>query len=203
MPTLDLKREHRAAYAPSAKAPTVVSVPDLNYLMIDGQGDPGGPEFAAASETLYPVAYALKFQLKHQGLDFSVMPLEGLWWMGDNTSFDLNDRAAWRWTLMIAVPDAVTPADVARAVANLKEKGKPLPAVARLRLERLHEGQAAQIMHVGPYAEEVPTVERLHAYIQEHGWRMEGKHHEIYLGDPRRSAPEKLKTIIRYPVSQS
>ncbi len=202
MPPVDLKKTHRSAYTAPAQAPSLVSVPDLDYLMIDGQGDPGGPRFAAAMGTLFPVAYGLKFLLKKRGHDYTVMPLEGLWWMGDNTSFDYLDREAWCWTAMIAVPDEVTPEDLATVLAELERKGKELPAREALRLERLHEGQAAQIMHIGPYATEVPTVERLHAFIAAEGMRMAGKHHEIYLGDARRSAPEKLKTIIRYPVSR-
>lgn len=202
MPPVDLKKTHRTAYTASAQTPSLVNVPELAYLMIDGQGDPGGPGFAAATATLYPVAYALKFLLKKRGHDYTVMPLEGLWWTGDNTSFDYLDREAWCWTAMLAVPDEVTREDLETVLAELDRKGKELPARDSLRLERLHEGQAAQIMHIGPYATEVPTVERLHAFIATEGLRFERKHHEIYLGDPRRSAPEKLKTIIRQPISR-
>lgn len=203
MPALDLKKTFKEVYA-AGKAPELVTVPDLNYLMIDGHGDPNtSPAYHAALETLYPVAYTLKFRLKARGLDYAVMPLEGLWWMGDNTSFDQYDREAWKWTLMIAVPEEVTREELEGAIAELRKKKKDLPSIDKLRLERLHEGRAAQIMHVGPYSEEAPTIERLHAYIQAEGKAMTGKHHEVYLGDPRRSAPEKLKTIIRHPVRET
>lgn len=198
-----MRRTFKAVYA-AGQDPELVSVPDLQYLMIDGQGDPAtSADFQAATQTLYPVAYALKFRLKARGLDCKVMPLEGLWWMGEHTAWDASQRADWRWTLMIAVPDEVAPEDLEEAIAALRGKKPQLPSLAKLRFEVLHEGQAAQIMHLGPYAEEGPTLERLHGFIRAHGWQFAGKHHEIYLGDPRKSAGEALRTILRQPVREA
>jgi hypothetical protein len=151
------------------------------------------------------VAYTLKFALKKTDpeRDFKVAPLEGLWWADEvaPTMADLqSDRDAWNWTMMIAVPDAVTPLEVAAAREAAARK-RDLPAAPQLRLERLEEGLAAQIMHVGPYSEEAPTIERLHAFAAAEGYELRGRHHEIYLGDPRRTAPERLKTVLRHPVT--
>lgn len=199
---VDLKREHRDLYA-APREPVLVDVPELAFLMVDGRGDPNtAPEYTQAIEALYSVAYTLKFTLKRaaEPFDYTVMPLEGLWWAPDMASFAAGDRSKWEWTAMIAQPDAVTAELVERAVEQASAK-KPLPAAARLRLERFDEGRSAQVMHVGPYSAEGPTIERLHAFIAEHGLALRGKHHEIYLGDPRRTAPERLKTIIRQPVA--
>lgn len=203
MPTLDLTREHKRLYGASADKVELVEVPPLRFLMIDGEGDPNrAPAYAEALQALYGLAYGLKFALKRldPGLDFKVAPLEGLWWAHDMEWFSLQRRDDWRWTMMIAQPDSVTSAllaDVAPAVE--RKKG---PAVRRVRLESYDEGLSAQVLHLGPYAAEAPTIDRLHAYIAERGYRRSGKHHEIYLGDPSRSAPEKLKTIIRQPVAK-
>lgn len=198
---LDLKRELRHLYAPG-REPSLVEVPELSFLMIDGQDDPNtSPEYQQAIEALYSVAYTAKFTLKRapDGLDFAVMPLESLWWAPGAESFAMASKSEWRWTAMIVQPDAVTPElfEQAREAASAK---RALPALELMRLERYAEGAAAQVMYVGPYSEEGPTIERLHAFIAEQGCAPAGKHHEIYLGDPRRSAPEKLKTVIRQPV---
>jgi len=205
MPPLDLVKLHKPLYRPSAKHPAIVDVPELAFLMVDGRGDPETAEpYHQALEALYSVAYTLKFTLKKADpeRDFKIAPLEGQWW-GDEvapTMADLqSDRDAWNWTMMIAVPDAVTPAEVAAAREAAARK-RDLPAAPLLRLERLEEGLAAQILHVGPYAEEAPTIERLHAFAAAEGYELRGRHHEIYLGDPRRTAPERLKTVLRHPV---
>lgn len=198
---IDLKRELKELYAPG-RDPAIVDVPELAFLMIDGHGDPNtAPEYRAAVEALYRVAYTIKFAIKRgpDELDYAVMPLEGLWWVADMSAFSVADKSAWSWTAMIAQPDRVTQAMVDDAVAQAARK-KPLPAAPRLRLESFAEGLAAQVMYIGPYAEEGPTIERLHAFIAEHGHEPAGKHHEIYLGDPRRTDPAKLKTVIRQPV---
>ena len=176
--------------------------------MIDGRGDPNtSEEYQDALQALYGVAYTLKFTLKkaEPERDFKVAPLEGLWWADEEapTMAELQrDRDAWNWTMMIAVPDAVTAAEVT-AAAEAAAKRRELPAAPRIRLERFAEGLAAQIMHVGPYADEAPTIERLHAFAAEQGYELRGRHHEIYLGDPRRTAPERLKTVLRHPVREA
>ena len=202
MPRIDLRRERAALYS-ATRAPAYVDVPALPYLMIDGHGDPNTePEYAAAVQALYSVAYTLRFALKRlpEPVDAPVMPLEGLWWTADMATFTTEDKSAWDWTLMIAVPDLVTASDVesARAAAARKH---PDGSVRAVRLELFAEGRSAQVLHVGPYSAEGPTVAALHAFIAAHGQALAGKHHEIYLGDPRRSAPERLRTIVRQPVA--
>jgi len=196
-----MPREH--LYTATAE-PALVDVPPLTYLMIDGQGDPNtAPEYAAAVRALYSVAYGVKFAVRRAGgPNVTVMPLEGLWWAPDMSAFHTLDKGAWHWTMMIMQPDVVTAEVVERARAAASAKAKaPAAALDRLRLDRFAEGRAAQVLHVGPYAAEGPTIQRLHAYIAEQGLRLSGKHHEIYLGDPRRSAPERLRTVIRQPVT--
>ena len=205
MPPLDIVKLHKPLYAPSAKHPAIVEVPELAFLMVDGRGDPGNSEaFEAAMQALFSAAYTLKFSLKKTDpeRDFKVAPVEGLWWGDDPkpTLADLQrDRDSWNWTLMIAMPDAVTADEVAAALEAAARK-KDLPAAPLLRLERFEEGLAAQIMHVGPYSEEAPTIERLHEWVAAEGYELRGRHHEIYMGDPRRTAPERLKTVLRHPV---
>jgi hypothetical protein len=199
---VDLKREFAALYR-VARAPSLVQVPSLPFLMLDGKGDPNGSEFQDAVGALYAVAYTLKFDLKKAGrLDWTIGPLEGLWW---GTPIGLapttpDERARLRWTGMIVQPDEVTAEDVERA-RTLAASKKDLPALPRLRFEIFDEGLSAQVLHVGPYSEEPMTVRRLHAFIREEGHRPRGRHHEIYLGDPRRTDPRKLRTILRQPVS--
>jgi len=202
MSKIDLKKELKQLYFPSAKEVTVVDVPPMNFLMIDGRGDPNtSPEFKDAIEALYAVSYTLKFTIKKQTpqQDYIVMPLEGLWWSDDLSQLDLEEKGSWRWTAMIVQPPFITKELVAQAREEVAGK-KDLPALSKLRFERFHEGLSAQIMHIGPYSAEGPTIERLHSFIEEHGYEMRGKHHEIYLSDPRRVAPEKLKTVIRQPI---
>jgi len=199
---IDLKKELKQLYQPSPNEVVLVDVPRMNFLMIDGQGDPNtSQEFQEATDALYGVSYGIKFALKKQGLgpEYTVMPLEGLWWMAGGGEFDMEARDAWRWTLMIMQPDHVTGEVVERATDHLKEKKDP-PGLAGMRFEPFHEGLSAQIMHIGPYAEEGPTIQRIHDFAKEQGSRLLGKHHEIYLGDPRRTKPERLKTVLRQPV---
>lgn len=203
MDKIDFKKEDKELYKPSAKEPAIVDVPPMDFLMIDGRGDPNGAEFQEAMQALYGAAYTIKFALKKSGAgpDYVVPPSEGLWWMEGGAGFNMDDREAWRWTLMIRQPSGVTEKDLASAVEAAAEKN-PDPPYSRIRLERFEEGQAAQVMHIGPYAEEMPTIERLHAFVEENGYRLRDKHHEIYLSDPRRSAPEKMKTVLRHPVEK-
>jgi hypothetical protein len=205
-PKLDLRKQLRHLYSPSARDVSTVDVPAMSYLMVDGEGDPNlAQAYRDAVEALYAVAYTLKFAIKKQrGLDYAVMPLEGLWWlpdMGEHYS-DVDfaaDKSRWHWTAMIVQPDFVSAEDVAAAAADAKRR-KRLPAIDGLRLERLEEGPAVQIMHIGPYSAERPAIDRLHVRIAELGNVPAGKHHEIYLSDPGRTAPEKLRTVVRQPM---
>ncbi len=201
MEKVDFKKELKYLYRPSPKAPVVVDVPELNFLMVDGNGDPNtAKEYRDAIEVLYSVSYPLKFALKKAGiLDYIVMPLEGLWWVEGIEVFDAEKKEKWQWTSMIMQPEQVTPELVTDTLDQALKK-KDLAAAPKLRLESYHEGLSVQIMHIGPWSEEAPTIERLHGFAEEEGYRLRGKHHEIYLGDPRRTSPEKLKTVIRQPV---
>ncbi|HEX7610572.1 MAG TPA: GyrI-like domain-containing protein [Solirubrobacteraceae bacterium] len=200
---VDFKRELRELYT-AGREPELVDVPELAFIMIDGHGDPNtSPAYTQAVEALYTVAYTAKFALARGAdpFDFAVMPLEGLWWVPDMTRFASTEKSDWDWTMMIMQPDRVSGDVFADARAAAAEK-KSLEAIARVRLERFAEGRAAQVMHVGPYGAEGPTIAGLHAFIAEQGCAPAGKHHEIYLSDPRRAAPEKLKTIVRQPLAR-
>jgi len=203
MEKLDLRKTLKRFYAPSAKAPEMVEVPEMPYLMIDGQGDPNtSQDFMDAMQALFTVGYTLKFALKKRAdnpIDFAVMAPEGLWWTeGGDLSY--TERGNWRWTLIMPLPDVVSEADFTAACGEVRRKKKDVPALEKLRFERWCEGLCATILHLGPYCDEPATIERLHAFIAEQGHTPRGKHHEIYLSDPRRTAPEKLKTILRQPV---
>jgi hypothetical protein len=199
----DLPRELQSLYFPSPKEPVFVDVPAMQFAMVDGTGDPNSAKaFQEAIGALYGVAYTVKFAAKKAGIrDVLVMPLEGLFWGEEEDDFLTADKAHWHWTLMLLEPPAVTRTMFDEAVRQLRERKNP-PGLDKVRLERFREGKAAQILYIGPYAAERPTIERLHAFIRENGYRLSGKHHEIYMGDPRRSAPEKLKTVIRQPASR-
>jgi len=201
-PKLDLKKELKALYNPP-KSFGFVDVPPIDFIMIDGKGDPGtSQDYMDAVGALYGVAYNAKFALKKKGShpDFAVMPLEGLWWADDMDDFVSGKRANWKWTAMIAMPDFVTAADIDEAKEAAAKK-KDLPGIEKLRFERFHEGPAAQIMYLGPYAEEAPTIAALHRFIADAGRQLRGTHHEIYLSDPRRTDPARLKTVIRQPCN--
>ncbi|HZS88067.1 MAG TPA: GyrI-like domain-containing protein [Chloroflexota bacterium] len=200
MAKIDVKKQLKHLYEPSQDV-TVVDVPPMHFLMIDGHGDPNtSADYADAIAALYALSYAIKFLVKKSAaaIDYGVMPLEGLWWADDPAVFVAARKADWDWTMMIMQPDCVTSTTVAEARAQAAHKD--LPALPRLRFETYHEGLAAQIMHIGPYAAEGPTIERLHRFIAEHGYRLMGKHHEIYLSDPRRTAPERMRTVLRQPM---
>lgn len=184
-------------------SPRLVDVPRLRFMCSDGHGDPNtSPAYATAIQTLYAVAYTAKFALKKAGgPSFKVPPLEGLWWSPDPKVFVTGDAAAWNWSMMIRLPDCLDDDLFDDAAAQVTAK-KSFPATETLRLTSFEEGPSAQILHIGPYATEGPTIARLHDFIRAQGFSFEGKdykHHEIYLGDPRRSAPERLRTIIRQP----
>jgi hypothetical protein len=201
---IDLWAENKELFTPSAKEPSLVKVPALNYIMVDGSGDPNtSAAFRDAIGALYGAAYALKFMLKkNSGVDFRVMPLSGRFHAERPPELLLGRKAEWKWTLMIPLPSVVRQADFSKALAEAGAKKKASPALRLLRMEKLKEGLCAHILHKGPYAEEKPTIEKLHAFIREQGLTFAGSHHEIYLSDPNRAAPAKLKTIIRQPVKK-
>lgn len=213
MEKLDLKKELKHLYLPSAKIIEVVDVPAMNFLMVDGAIEPGqtpgtSPRFAEDMQALYGAAYTLKFSAKlrkENPMDYPVMALEGLWWIEEGT-FDIQKPGNWKYRVMIMQPDLVTPEMFADALAQLRKKKGDQPGFARLRLERFREGLCVQTLHIGPYATEPATVERMQAFMQENGLQdlvgLGGKHHEIYMGDPRRSDPSKLKTVLRHPVKR-
>ena len=208
MPKIDLRKELKYLYAPSAKQVALVDVPEFQFAQIDGAIEPGqapgtSPAFEQALSALYGITYTLKFMSKQRAdnpIDYTVMTLEGLWWVEEG-EFDITQPGNWRWTMMILQPDHITSAMFAEGLAQLRKKRGDSPALDKLRLARFHEGLALQIMHIGPYANEPATIARMDAFAQEEGYRMIGKHHEIYMGDPRTAAPEKLKTILRHPVA--
>jgi len=201
MEKLDLKKSLKYLYEPGAKEFSVVDVPEMDFLMIDGQGNPNtSAEYVASLQALYSTAYTLKFMIKKEmAIDYPVMASEGLWWTDDMRDFSTTRKDDWQWTMMIMQPEIVTRQLFDRAVAAALEK-KGQPALTRLRLERFHEGLSTQILYFGPYSDEGPTISRLHQSIEQSGHVRFGKHHEIYLGDPRRVAPEKLRTVIRQPM---
>jgi hypothetical protein len=200
MSKFDFKKEMKALYNPPKGKFTLVEVPEMNFLMGDGTGDPNdNPQFQAITEALYGLAYTIKFKSKAQGEDFVVPPLQGLWWMEDMEEFSLERKDDWLWTLMIAMPEWITSAIVDESRQEVAKK-KDLPALPRLRFESYHEGLSMQTLYLGAYADEGPTIAAMHAFTAEEGYLPNGKHHEIYLGDPRRTAPEKLKTVIRQPI---
>ncbi len=201
MKKIDLKKELKHLYQPSAKEVVRVDVPTMRYLMVDGEGDPNTSQaFSDAVEALFAVSYAVKFTVKKGPLaiDYGVMPLEGLWWAEDMSTFSIEDKSKWKWTLMIMQPDFVTKEMVESAISEVSKKKNPA-AISRVRFEALSEGNCAQILHVGPFSEEGPAVEKVHQFIDSRGTRI-GKHHEIYLSDIRKADPAKWKTVIRQPM---
>ena len=203
MEKIDFKKTLKHLYNPPAGKFTLVDVAPMNFLMIDGHGDPNiTPAFQENTEALYTLAYTIKFALKPAGVEYVVPPPEGLWWMEDMREFSLAVKDRWDWTLMMMQPQAVTPEILANARQQALRK-KALPALEKVRLEVYHEGLSVQIMYYGSYADEGPTIARIHAFIRDEGYLPNGKHHEIYLGDPRRTPPEKLKTVIRQPVRKA
>lgn len=202
MKKIDPKKDLKHLYQPSAKAVVQVDVPGMKFLMVDGEGDPNtSQEYAQAVEALFSVSYTAKFMVKKgaQQLDYAVMPLEGLWWADDMSAFAANDKAKWKWTMMIMQPSFVANDVIEAAIAEVRTK-KKLAAIDKLRVEDYTEGICAQILHIGLFSEEGPTVERLHEFVDARTGRA-GKHHEIYLSDIRRADPKNWKTIIRQPMA--
>ena len=209
MKKLDLRKTYKGLYSPPSKRVVEVKVPRLKFIMLDGEIEPGttpthSESFGAAMMAMYGVAYTLKFTSKLRKtnpIDYPVMAMEGLWWVKSG-KWSFESKEPWSYTLMMMVPAHITPAMFRQAVADVRAKRGENPALARLRLEAFSEGRCLQMMHVGPYAEEPRTLALMDAYMREHGLRFRGKHHEIYMGDPRRAKPEKLKTILRHAVER-
>ena len=208
--SLDLKKEYKALYSPSAKKVELVDVPDLQFLMIEGAIEPGmapgtSPGFKEAMEAMYGAAYTLKFMSKldpSNPVDYPVMALEGLWWVEDD-NFIITRKDNWFYRLMILQPEIITPQRFSEALAQMRKKKGQQAGFDRLRLEHFREGLSLQIMHIGPYDTEPATLEKVQAYAAEEGYVLSGIHHEIYLGNPLRAQPEKLKTILRHPVTKA
>ena len=203
MDKIDFKKTLKHLYLPSFKEVGVVDVPEMTFLMIDGKGDPNtAHEYQDAIEALYGTAFTLKFMLKKRGgtPDYSVPPLEGLWWAEDMSVFIQEKKDDWFWTMMIMQPEFVSREMVSEAAEVVRKKKNP-PALSKLRYETYHEGLSVQIMHIGPYAEEGSTIQKLHQFALDQGYQLRGKHHELYISDPRRIASEKMRTVVRQPVA--
>jgi hypothetical protein len=197
---IDLYKQHKAEYAASRK-PALVNIRKGCYLAIEGQGAPGTDTFTASIGALYGVAFTVKMTRKFSGRqDYTVCKLEAQWWSDGERDFAASPKQAWRWRLLIRTPDFITQKDVETAVAVLRKRGKGEGA-ARVRLESLSEGNCVQMLHIGPYEREQETIESMRAFVASKALSFQGRHHEIYLSDPRRVAPERLKTILRTPVA--
>jgi hypothetical protein len=198
---VDYKKELKELYRASAKECSIMTVPAMNFLMIDGSGNPNNSiEFQNAVEALFSVAYTLKFLIKKSiDIDYGVMPLEGLWWCDDMENFSVKNKDSWEWTLMIMQPSHINRENFAEATEKVNRE-KRLAAVDKVSFGTYEEGKVVQVLHIGPFSEEGPTVEKLHSFISDNQYQMNGKHHEIYLSDTRRGKPENWKTIIRQPI---
>ena len=201
---IDFKKTMKEFYQPSPKQVVMVDVPEMQFLMFDGMGSPGdSKEYQDALAALYPIAFKTKFLSKAKGRDYVVPPLEGLWWADNMNDFTQGNRDKWKWTMMIMQPDWITKEMINESIEITKEsKPELLKVISKVRLEEYNEGKAVQIMHIGPYSEEGPTIQKLHTFIKKQGGTFDGhenKHHEIYLSDPRKANPATMKTVIRQP----
>jgi len=200
----DFKKEKKNLYYPSDKKVSVVDVPRMKFLMVDGKGDPNtSQEYQDAMEALFPISYKAKFiSKKENNQDYVVMPLEGLWWVDDMEEFTIEDKESWNWTVMIMQPELVSRQIIGIAMEDVESKKNPV-SLSKVRFEKFSERLSAQMMHIGPYgAAEATTVEKLHEFIEKSGYKIRDKHHEIYISDVRRTKPERLKTVIRQPIKQ-
>lgn len=196
---LDLFKDNKSEYA-SPKKPAIVQVGSGQYLLIIGRGAPGGDAFTEKLGALYAIAYTAKMASKSAGRDYKVCPLEGLWWGSANESDFMNEpRRQWNWKLLIRTPEFITQREVAGAIETARKKGKST-AVSEVQLDKMAEGRCVQMLHVGPYDAEDATIAVMMSFVAENDLAVHGLHHEIYLSDPRRVAPEKLRTILRFPV---
>ncbi len=202
MKKTDYKKKLKHIYKPSTKKVDIVELPQVNFLMVDGEGDPiTSQSFSDAIEARFPLAYTLKFMVKKgdMGIDYGVLPLEALWWADNMSAFAMGNKDTCKWTIMIMQPPFISKEMVEIATKEVEKKKEPI-SLPLVRFESFKEGKAAQTMHIGPFSEEGPTIEKVHLFIEENGSRRVGKHHEIYLSDIRRAAPEKWKTVTRQPM---
>lgn len=198
MEKLDLKKKYKAYYS-ATKTPTLLDVPPVTCLAITGQGEPAGESFNNKIEVLYSLAYGVKKLSKLQTRDFTVPPMGGLWWFNGSKSVLEVDPGEWNWKLLIHLPDFVKPKTVEEARTEVLKK-KKLHLVKEIVFEKFEEGKSIQILHIGPYSAEEPTVEKIRELMKKQNLKQNGHHHEIYISDPKKVSPEKLRTIIRYPV---
>jgi hypothetical protein len=199
---VDFKKVLKPLYNPPKGIFHIVEVPQMNFLMLDGKGDPNTSlNYQQAVDALYTISYGLKFALKVKGFDHIVPPLEGLWWMENMSEFSLANKGRWEWTMMIMQPEWVT-SEWVEKVRHDSGKKKSNPLLSGVKFDIYDEGLAVQILYTGAYEKEAPTIAEMHKFIQVNEYRMNGKHHEIYLGDPRKTSPERLQTILRQPISQ-
>jgi hypothetical protein len=197
---VDFKKALKQLYNPSTKAIHMVEVPGMNFLMVDGKGDPNtSPDYQRAIDALYSLAYGVKFALKPQGYDHIVPPLEGLWWVNDTIEFTVANKQHWEWTMMIMQPEWVLP-EYIEQVREMTSRKKSNELLTKIRFEYYNEGLAFQVLYIGAYKDEAPVIASLHKHISVTGYKLNGKHHEIYVGDPRKTSPERLRTILRQPV---
>jgi hypothetical protein len=209
METIDFKKD--STYKAKTE-PEIVEVPKMLFVMVDGTGGPESSdksetEFQKAMQVIFGIVYTIKFWDKKYPVPkgyakFTMAPIEGLWWSGDGQNFDMNNQKNWKWTVMLRLPEFVTPDFFNEVVANCVDNKKS-DIYKKARLEYFTEGSSVQIMHIGPYDQEAPNIEKMHAFARESGYELVGKHHELYFGDPRRTAPEKLRTILRQPVQKN
>jgi hypothetical protein len=201
MKKIDLRKEWKENYNPSKKEVSFIKIPKMNFIMIDGQGNPNTSEgFKKGVEYLFGLSYTLKFMIKKQNIaDYSVMPLEGLWWMDDMRDFTVANKDSWKWTIMIMQPEYID-----KKIFEIGKKEfmgkKKIDNLDEVRFESYNEGLSAQIMYIGPYTDEEPVIKNIHSVFGAKGYEPNGKHHEIYLSDFRKTAPEKLKTVLRQPI---
>lgn len=202
MTNYDVKKDHKELYAPRPGVFQVVDVPEMAFLMIDGHGDPNtSSAYRHAVEALFAASYAVRAVARGSlNRVHTVAPLEGLWSAEDLEVFRTRDKSAWDWTMMIAQPEWITPGIVDEALATARSK--QLPALDRLRFTHFTEGRSVQILHIGSYDDEAPVLARLHdEYLPSNRLAPIGRHHEVYLSDPRKTEPARLKTILRQPVT--
>lgn len=200
---IDFRKTLKDLYNPRLREFQILDIPAMSFLMIDGCGDPNvAVEYQQALEGLYALSYGIKFSSKQQGTDYVVPPLEGLWWMDDMSEFTMANRARWKWTMMIMQPEWITPGQVERVKDKVITK-KKIPTILDIAFETYLEGMSVQILFTGAYKDEAPVIAEMHKFIRESGFAPNGKHHEIYLSDPRKTPVEKLHTILRQPIQKA
>ena len=205
---IDFKKDFKKLFLPP-REPVVIKVPKYDFLMVDGQGAPKGQEYQDALMAIYSCHFTIKFTLKFAkvGPEYTMPPLDTLWWLKGNRTFDIASKEEWFWTAMLMQPKHITQKQLKEAIATIKKKEKEKgtkhnPALGKIKLGQFEEGLCVQIMHIGPYSAEEPTIRKLHQFALDQVYKLRGKHHELYLSDPRRTKPDKLKTVIRQPVKK-